>query len=141
MWRVELRRGDIADREGTLSLEDDALIFEDRSTGERRGLPFRAIRSARRVRASPILLVVHAEGEQRLETAFYFSQPPPLDAPAPGSAGTSATGQPLGPFAAMRRSSKRRHQRDNVKYLATEAGRLKATIELWADEIGARANG
>jgi hypothetical protein len=141
VWRVELRRGDIADREGTLSIEEDALVFADRSTGERRGLPFRTIRSAKRVKASPILLVVHAEGTQRLETAFYFSQPPPLDAPAPGSTGTNAMGRPLGPFAAMRRSSKRRHQRENVKYLATEAGRLKDTIQRWAEEIGARANG
>ena len=44
----------------------------------------------------------------------------------------------MGPFAAMRRTSRRRHQRDNVKYLTTKAGSLKPTIQAWADEISAR---
>jgi hypothetical protein len=48
-------------------------------------------------------------------------------------------GRPLGPFAAFRRTSKRRHQRENVKYLATKAGGLKPTIQAWADEISVRA--
>ena len=74
----------------------------------------------------------------RAETAFYFSQPPPLEMPAPGSVGATPAGRPLGPFAAMRRTSKRRHQRENVKYLTTKAGSLKPTIQAWADEISAR---
>lgn len=138
VWRVQLRRGDVGDREGTLRLEDDALVFEDRASASEIVLPLADIRSARRVKGSPILIVAHDEAGERAETAYYFSQPPPLDAPPPGSAGTSATGRPLGPFAAMRRTSKRRHQRENVKYLATKAGGLKPTIQEWVDEISAR---
>ncbi len=139
VWRVQLRRGDVGDREGTLRLEDDALVFEDRASASEIALPLGDIRSARRVRGSPILIVAHDESGERAETAYYFSQPPPLEASPPGSVGTSSTGRPLGPFAAMRRTSKRRHQRENVKYLATKAGALKPTIQAWVDEISARA--
>lgn len=141
VWRVQLRRGDVRDREGTLRLDDDALVFVHGSSQSETRVPFAEIRSARRVKGSPILIVVHDDGAERAETAYYFSQPPPLEAPPPGSAGTTLTGRPLGPFAAMRRTSKRRHQRENVKYLATKAGGLKPTIQAWADEIGARVRG
>lgn len=139
VWRVQLRRGDVGDHEGTLRLDADALVFEDRASQREMRVAFTEIRSVRRVKASPILIVTHVEGGERAKTAFYFSQPPPLEMPAPGSTGASTTGRPLGPFAAMRRTSKRRHQRENVKYLTTNAGGFKATIQAWADEIGARA--
>jgi hypothetical protein len=139
VWRVQLRRGDVGDHEGTLRLDADALVFEDRASQRETRVKFAEIRSARRVRASPILIVAHDDGGEAAETAFYFSQPPPLDLPAPGSTGASTTGRPLGPFAAMRRTSRRRHQRENVKYLTTNAGGFKATIQAWVDEIGARA--
>jgi hypothetical protein len=141
VWRVQLRRGDVDDREGTLRLEDDALVFEDRASASEIMVPLADIHSARRVKGSPILIVAYDDAGERAETAYYFSQPPPLEAPPPGSLGTSSTGRPLGPFAAMRRTSKRRHQRENVKYLATKAGGLKPTIQAWADEIGARTRG
>ncbi|MGZ8581360.1 MAG: hypothetical protein ACXWW9_08775 [Actinomycetota bacterium] len=139
VWRVQLRRGDVHDREGTLRLEADALVFEDRESASEVKVPLAEIRSARRVKASPILIVVHDDDGDRVEVAYYFTQPPPLQAPDQGSIGTTSTGRPLGPFAAMRRTSKRRHQRQNVKYLATKSGGLKPTIQAWADEIGARA--
>lgn len=139
VWRVQLRRGDVLDREGTLRLEADALVFEDRESASEVKVPLAEIRSARRVKASPILIVVHDDDGDRVEVAYYFTQPPPLQAPDQGSIGTTSTGRPLGPFAAMRRTSKRRHQRQNVKYLATKSGGLKPTIQAWADEIGARA--
>lgn len=139
VWRVQLRRGDVRDREGTLSLEADALVFEDRESASEVKVPLAEIRSARRVKASPILIVVHDDDGGRVEVAYYFTQPPPLQALDQGSIGTTSTGRPLGPFAAMRRTSKRRHQRQNVKYLATKSGGLKPTIQAWADEIGARA--
>ena len=139
VWRVQLHRGDVGDHEGTLSLDLEALVFQDRATGETVRLEFARIRSARRVRGSPVLIVAHDDGESRAETAFYFTQPPPLEAPPPGSSGATSTGRPLGPFAAMRRTSKRRHQRENVKYLTTKAGGTKATIQAWADELASRA--
>jgi hypothetical protein len=139
VWRVQLRRGDLGEREGTLRLEADGLVFEDRATSHQTRVAFGEIRAARRVRASPVLIVTEQlDGEQRADIAYYFSQPPPLDMPAPGSSGTTAAGRPLGPFAALRRTSKRRHQRENVKYLTTKAGGLKPVIQAWADEIEAR---
>jgi hypothetical protein len=138
VWRVQLRRGDVRDQEGTLRLDAEALVFRDSDSSSEIRLPFEEIRSARRVKASPILIVAHEDAGGRTETAFYFSRPPPLDAPPPGSPGRSSTGRPLGPFAAMRRTSKRRHQRENVRYLTTKSGGLKTTIQAWADEIGDR---
>ena len=138
VWRVQLRRGDLGEREGTLRLESDGLVFEERATSQQTKVGFADIRGARRVKASPVLVVTEQRDGQRTDVAYYFSQPPPLDMPAPGSSGTSAAGRPLGPFAAMRRTSKRRHQRENVKYLTTKAGGLKPVIQAWADEIGAR---
>jgi hypothetical protein len=38
----------------------------------------------------------------------------------------------------MRRTSKRRHQRENVRYLSTKAAGLKTTIQAWVDEIEGR---
>jgi hypothetical protein len=139
VWRVRLRRGDVSDREGTLSLEADALVFDDRTTGGQTRLTFAEIRSARRVRGSPILIVDHGDGADRAETAFYFSRPPPLAAPEPGSGGTTSSGRPLGPFAAMRRTSRRRHQRENVKYLTTRSSGAKVIIQAWADAISDRS--
>ena len=138
VWRVQLRRGDVREREGTLRLEDDAIVFEERESAQQARIALSTVASARRVRASPILMVDHDDVDGRARTAFYFSQPPPLDMPAPGSAGTSSMGRPLGPFAAIRRTSKRRHQRENVRYLTTTAAGVKATIREWEDEIGAR---
>lgn len=141
VWHVRLRRGDVRDREGTLRLGPDALVFIDRSSAAETRLRFEDIRSARRVRASPVLIVVHEEDGERAETAFYFSRPPPLEIQAREDPDTSATGRPLGPFAVMRRTSKRRHQRENVRYLATRAGGLRSTIQAWVDEISERAGG
>jgi hypothetical protein len=138
VWRVHLRRGELGEREGTLRLESDGLVFEERATSQQTKVGFADIHGARRVKASPVLIVTEHRDGQRADIAYYFSQPPPLDMPAPGSSGTSAAGRPLGPFAAMRRTSKRRHQRENVKYLTTKAGGLKPVIQAWADEIEAR---
>jgi hypothetical protein len=141
VWRVQLRKGDVRDREGTLRIDSDALVFRDGGSSNEIRVGFHAIRSARRVRASPILLVVHEDDGKRIETAYYFSKPPPLEAPPPGSARATSSGRPLGPFAAMRRTSKRRQQRENVRYLSTKAAGLKETIQAWVDEIEVRTRG
>ncbi len=137
VWRVHLRRGDVRDREGTLRLDDDALVFEDRETAGETRLEISAIRSAKRVKASPILLVAHDDGGDRIETAFYFSQPPPLET-STGPVGGSSARPALGPLAAMQRSSKRRHQRENVRYLTARGGNAKQAIQEWVEEIGER---
>ena len=118
-----------------------ALVFRDGESSSEIRVGFHEIRSARRVRASPILIVVHEDDGRRIETAYFFSRPPPLEAPPPGSAKATSPGRPLGPFAAMRRTSKRRQQRENVRYLSTKAAGLKETIQAWVDEIEVRTRG
>ena len=64
VWRVQLRRGDVGDREGTLRLEDDALVFEDLVSASEITLPLADIRSARRVKGSPILIVAYDDASR-----------------------------------------------------------------------------
>ena len=81
-----------------------------------------------------------ASGDVR-RVAFYFSQPPPLRPPEPGSMSLPESGlggRPAGPFGAFRRTSKRRHMRTNLGYLTTANAGHKAVIQAWVDEIGAR---
>ena len=139
VWRVLLRRGDVREREGTLRLEAEALVFEENDAADETRMAFSSIRSAKRVRGSPIMIVVHEEAGERAETAFYFSKPPPLETEPLGGRSTSPTGRPIGPFAAMRRTSKRHHQRENLRYLTARSGGWKQTIQAWVDEIGWRA--
>lgn len=140
VWKVRLRRGDLREHEGTLRLDDDALVFEDTASTDETRLEFSAIRSAKRVRASPILLVAHEDRGERVETAFYFSQPPPLDASSRRGGEAASKDRALPPLASVRGSSRKRHQRENVRYLTARSGSLKPTIEAWVQEIGARTN-
>jgi hypothetical protein len=81
VWEVDLVRGRVAERRGSLSLETDALVFrpDDARAGDRRiALP--AITRVKRLLASPVLLVRHVAGAASLETAFYFVEPPRLRA-------------------------------------------------------------
>jgi hypothetical protein len=39
----------------------------------------------------------------------------------------------------MRRTSRRRHQRENVKYLTTRSTGAKVIIQAWADAISDRS--
>jgi hypothetical protein len=141
VWMVKLRRGDLTDIKGTLQLDGDAVRFTEGKSGIDHRFAYADVRRARRVRGSPILILAHGSELGTVETAFYFSQPPPLKPAAPGGpvAPTStATGRPLGPFGAMRRTSKRRHMRENVRYLTVQSGGKKPLIQAWADEITAR---
>lgn len=136
VWKVVLRRGDVREREGTLRLDDDALVFEEPATASQQRMTYPTIRSVKRLRGSPVLMIAHDEGGEVVRIAFYFAQPPPLELPAGATAGPSE--RPVGPLAASRRSSKRRHQRDNVRYLTARAGRMKGPIDAWVVEIRSR---
>jgi hypothetical protein len=139
VWMVLLRRGDLGERKGTLRLDEDAVVFEDATVQHERRIGYAQVRRARRVRGSPILIVAHDDDGDAVETAFYFTQPPPLRPPAPGEAPSPAAitrgGRALGPFSAMRRTSRRRHMRENVRYLTTQSGSKKPQIEAWVNEI------
>ncbi len=125
VWMVRLRKGELGERKGLLTLEAEGLVFRDESLELVRILRFDEVRRAKRVKGSPILLVSHADDDHGAkETAFYFTQPPPLTPGDPFAVTETAgsLGRPLNPLAAMRRTSKRRHMRDNVRYLTANVG-------------------
>jgi hypothetical protein len=146
VWMVILRRGATSERKGLLSLEEDGVFFRDPELGHTWTLKYEHMRSARRVRGSPVLMVRHATDDGEIDTAFYFTQPPPLKPPEPGSQSPSAgvatsSGRPMGAFSSLRRTSRRRHMRENVRYLTTQSGSKKPEIEAWVEEIAARRRG
>jgi hypothetical protein len=144
VWMVNLDRGEADnDVKGRLRVEDGALVFTNAADRTPVPLAFDAIRRARRLRASPVLMVEWHDGSRLRRTAFYFVQPPPLHAPEPGSAPTPDYPYPQsrGPWAAFRRTSKRRHMKNNVRYLQTAGINRKELIQAWADEVSARSAG
>jgi hypothetical protein len=128
VWAVDLVREPKKDRQGTLALEGTELVFEPRSTSSSAiRIPVASIRKVRRLRGSPVLMVVHARDAAVLETAFYFVQPPPLepvvgeqDRPSPLSFG---------------RGSKRRARRQNVGYLGMGNRVKRDEIDEWVRSI------
>jgi hypothetical protein len=142
VWMVRLDREHVEnDVRGTLALDPDAIVFTEGRSGVEHRIPIRAMQQPRRVKGSPILMIAHSsEGELR-RIAFYFSQPPPLQPPEPGSTalpGGGLAGRPMGAFGAFRRTSKRRHMRTNLGYLTTTNASFKQVIQEWVVEIGAR---
>ncbi len=144
VWMVRLRKGEMGERKGLLTLDDEGLVFRDESLEQVRVVRFAQMRRAKRVKGSPILLVSHEDDERGAkETAFYFTPPPPLTPGDPFAVTESSgsMGRPMNPLAAMRRNSKRRHMRDNVRYLTAKSGSRKPEINAWVQEITERLNG
>jgi hypothetical protein len=140
VWMVELGRGDPTDVRGELSLEPEALVFTESGGGPSFRAELGGIRSARRVRGSPILMVVDETASGTRRTAFYFAQPPPLTPPEPGAEPLPRSGlsaRPTGGFGAMRRTSKRRHMRTNIGYLTASSSGKKTLIKRWVAELRA----
>lgn len=142
VWMVRLDRGRAGDEiQGTLALGDDAVVFADSRSSARTRFPLAGLRKPKRVRGSPILMLVDQTEAGTRRTAFYFSQPPPLRAPEPGTTSLPDAGlnsRPVGAFGAFRRTSKRRHIRTNIGYLTTMNANHKTVIDAWVAEIGAR---
>ena len=139
VWMVHLRRGEpVVEIEGEIDLTGDAVVFTDAEDGESVSFAYSSVLRAKRLRGSPVLLLEwQSEGEPR-RTAFYFSQPPPLTPPEPGQTslpGDPFTTRPTGAFGAIRRSSKRRHQKTNIQYLQTVGIKQKDEIKGWVDAI------
>jgi hypothetical protein len=127
-----------AEVQGTLSLEEGGLEFIEKKTGADVRFEYASILRAKRVRGSPVLMVDwRGDGEPR-KTAFYFSQPPPLE-PVPRSASIERRG-PLGNFARAT-PSKRQVTRMNLGYLRSTAVANKEVVKAWADAISERVRG
>lgn len=145
VWMVHLGR-DQADRDikGSLALQEGGLTFSDPASGAELTFTFETIQRAKRLRASPVLLLEwNDEGLDR-RTAFYFTQPPPLQPPDPGTVAVAGdpftTRQRSGPLGSMR-SGKRRHVKNNVHYLQTTGIKKKELINAWAEAVNAGCSG
>jgi len=128
VWAVQLRSGLTHERKGTLSLEVDALAFAADDGSGRVRIAFEAVRKARRLRGSPVLLVTHDLDGRTERTAFYFAQPPPLEAPAGDRLERPS---PL----AFGRGGRRKARRQNVGYLGTWNRELKAAVAEWEQAV------
>jgi hypothetical protein len=137
VWMVHLgARSKQLEVRGTLTLGERGLEFVERKTGADVGFAYRSIRRAKRIRGSPVLLVDwRKDGEDR-KTAFYFSQPPPLE-PVPRSATIDPRG-PLGPFTRAT-PSKRQVARMNLGYLRSTSATTKHVVRAWAEAVSERA--
>ena len=139
VWMVHLSRGDSPDGvRGTLSMEDDALVFMPASGAMPVRFPLVSVRKAKRLVGSPVLRLDWNDAGTASHTAFYFVEPPPLRPPDPTSRSVReqapASLNPLMP----RRKSRHFQMRDNVRYLQTSGVGTKELISAWAAEIGER---
>jgi hypothetical protein len=137
VWMVHLSSGNSADVEGTLRLDDEALVFEHAAKPAELRFPLATIARVRRLMGSPVMVVEWTEEAKLERTAFYFAQPPPLDPPTPEDLARS-TERPRGPLAQRRATSKRRHTRSNLGYLTIRARRLKPLVHSWTSELRMR---
>jgi hypothetical protein len=137
VWMVQLGGPDLSDVEGRLSLDAEALVFEHAAKPAELRFPYATIAKVRRVVGSPVIIVDWHEHAQRKSTAFYFAQPPPLQPPSPEQLATKS-GRPPGLLAQRRATSKRRHMRANIGYLAVTAKRSKPLVRQWLSELRVR---
>jgi hypothetical protein len=130
VWAVELAKDVEPDEiKGTLELSGAALLFtplDEARPGLRIALT--DIVKVRRLRGSPVLMVERSIATGPRRTAFYFAQPPPLNA----LLGTTPE-RPSG-LAAFR-SPKRKARRDNVNYLGLTNREKKETLEEWVRAV------
>jgi hypothetical protein len=130
VWAVELAKGVEPDEiKGTLELSEAALLFtplDETRPGLRIALT--DILKIRRLRGSPVLMVDRTMPAGSRRTAFYFAQPPPLNA----LLGTTPE-RPSG-LAAFR-SPKRKARRDNVNYLGLTNREKKQTVAEWVRAV------
>jgi hypothetical protein len=125
VWAVELESGSgLEEVQGSLALENAALVFTPREGhGSERRYPFAEVARARRLRGSPVLLIVHEPARPARRTAFYFVQPPPL---APPDESRKAI---LGPLASS--GSPRKVRRRNASYLGLSNRQKKQLLREW----------
>lgn len=111
VWAVRLKRGLAKETKGTLALKPDALVFTAADGQSHQRIELSDIRRARKVVASPILMIEHIVEGAEERTAFYFAQPPPLE--------------PSG------RTSMRKTRRLGAAYLGTSNRQMKDKVSRW----------
>ncbi len=130
VWMVELGSAPrLEEVRGTLALLAEALVFTPRDQpGAERRYALNEVRQARRVRGSPVLLILRETPAGPRRTAFYFVQPPPLERP------NLETRPTLG---GIGRNSKRKVRRQNASYLGLWSREKKAVLREWEQEVRA----
>ena len=144
VWMVQLGRGSTDDVAGDLELSHEAIIFTPRHGGASVHIGFDTVWKVKRLKGSPVLMVFHHEGAVRVETAFYFVQPPslthivkPKQPLPPGQLDPASLEPPrLRPFGmGGRKPSKRKSVRNNATYLTSQGTSRKQELQGWVDAI------
>jgi hypothetical protein len=138
VWMVHLGLGEgrkPTEVKGTLSLGDEGLEFVERKSGVDVRFDYTSIRRAKRLRGSPVLLVDWRRGDEPRKTAFYFTQPPPLEPVT-----RSPTIEPRGPLGPLTRPtpSKRQVARMNLGYLRSTSVASRGVVKAWAEAVTER---
>lgn len=119
MWVVRLSRdADLKDVKGTITLADGALQFSSRDGKGDRRIDLIDVVRVKRVIGSPVMLVTHSENGEPTQTAFYFSQPPPLRS-------------------ADEKTSRRKLRRQAATYLGHTNAERGTTVRDWVQAIRA----
>ena len=139
VWAVELEKdARLEDVKGTLRLAEEALVFtpRDEARPEAR-IALDEIAKVRRLRGSPVLMVVRSTPAGERRTAFYFVQPPPI---------AIITGEtverPKTRSISDLRNPRRKARRQNVSYLGVMNREKKQALSEWVRAVRAAiANG
>lgn len=128
VWTVELGpRSPLDEVRGVLALVGQELLFTPRDQpGPERRYALKDVVQTRRVRGSPVLMIVRETPEGPRRTAFYFVQPPPLER-------VETEQRPsLGGFG---RNPKRKVRRQNASYLGLWSREKKAVLREWERQV------
>lgn len=143
MWAVRLGARSEGEK-GSLTLTRTHLVFRAEETPTDLRIPLAEIFKAKTVMGSPVLIVQHRDRLGKVDTAFYFSQPPPLPPPR-GAAARVEEGSEWEisrprPFAAAGRiRSRRRARARGISSLAAWNKLKKREVRMWRDRIRAAA--
>jgi hypothetical protein len=139
VWAVELEKdARLEDVKGTLRLAEEGLVFTPRDEGRPEArIALDEIAKVRRLRGSPVLMVVRSTPAGERRTAFYFAQPPPI-AVITGE----AIERPKTRSISDLRNPRRKARRQNVSYLGVMNREKKQAVTEWVRAVRAAiANG
>jgi hypothetical protein len=132
---VHLDRAPAAEIEGTLSGDAWELVFVDADSPETTRFPFVDIVNVKRVLGSPVFTLGWRLHDERRQTAFYLTRPPPLGTLAPESGPPDIPD--LRAATTWRRSGRWRQRRDNTRYLAATSASVKERRDALVSQIKA----
>ena len=136
VWAVELEKdARLEDVKGTLRLAEDALVFEPREEGRRpeARIALEEIVKVRRLRGSPVLIVVRSTPAGERRTAFYFVQPPPIAVITGETVERPTKTRTLSDL----RNPRRKARRQNVSYLGVMNREKKQALNDWVRAVRA----